>query len=297
MQPTVSTSFFASAPCEPIRLPIATFQHKSGYSWGGTLSEHREYLEGIGQIRSAGERRSRRYGEVHTVMYPCCAFDTSAVSLFPAADTFIGIDIHPFVAPHGEVRERSIITTYHQPFYYANDIDQFVRRSSICELILGTLVAMCSEIDILDIHEFRDTCQIVGGCRAVHGELLFRIRGDESVKRYIHINADISDLGEASMPWWLARLNENPPDAVLVKGAMSALSHDGARGKIVDWIVKSEGILIEGDSSPPRKDHCWEFAGDHDFGVHADSILVGGVRFGYGKSARITSFTPQPQQS
>lgn len=296
MKPTLSTSFFASAPCELVSLPHKQLALPTGLPDREPTAEHLNYVRGIEKIRDTGESRVPRYRDVRMVLYPCSAFDTSIIGLFPHVDTFIGVDAHPFVDPCRMPTRQSATATYHRPFYHQDDVHALAGGRSIGGLLLSTLATTYGAFQLVGVNAYRDMSGFVGKCQAVHGEVLFRLSEQSAIMRYIHLNADVKNFNGEQLPWWLEYLNEHLPDAVVVKGAMGTLHGRVVRERIVNWLVRSGGILIEGEHSPLQRQNFygrWELVGDERFDVSAEPVEVSGVHFGYRESARITSFTPQ----
>jgi len=248
---------------------------------------------------------------IRTVLYPMIGLDIdTAVTLFPHAQNFIGIDRHPFWVHSGKEvtlnkddRIKSSKSKWDDILTVKTHADLFGSGPVHVSRLLQ------SNFEVLKILEIEvapeqpgfgyldDPLPFFNKAPLSIGIIFFKSKTSPKIYTHYHIQANVKRLSELS--WSINFLDSIPIDAVMIKGSMdtlrlpqSALSpFNFLSAKILGWLNQTSGILLEGtkltDSLP--RPFSSKFDGEF-FGHFLPNLAHVPYPFSYGNKMRLVPF-------
>lgn len=214
-------------------------------------------------IKKTAELIKKMGFKSNTVLYPASGIDADGVTnLFPSAENYVGMDDRPFLIDAEKNFQLGKTLAGHD-WNAWEDIDDVTTKN-------GAFVALCQRLRksgfrirrIIAFFENRiriSDRKSIAGLPISNGLIVFDKGNGTPIKKYWHIDFRnefglLSSHSPSNVIKLFEILDSNPPDTVLVKGAMGSLrSRDYRRGDlppyIEKWLKERHGILVEGFNS------------------------------------------------
>jgi len=257
------------------------------------------YLASLDTVRQQGIEKLIDSKTVDTVFYPFSGSDGGGVArLFPAATTLVGLSEESFfeqMPTPSRPLDFSYVIKNQSGFRWLGELQ---KEPNIASSLLGSLHSAIegfrlNEVIIFETLEHFNMQGINHPLSSTHGIIVFDQGPGTPVRRYLHIQANISARVYPGTSWWMNLLEKNPPQGILVKAAMSSFTthmrNSDFYDATLDWLHQTNGILVEGQSKQ-RLSH-WEFSQNETLPYTSATSILDGLEFGYTGSAKITSFS------
>ena len=238
---------------------------------------------------------SKTKHQANTVLYPASGIDSDgAVTLFPDAQDYIGMDARPFYVSGKKAIKPVKETLSDQNWNAWEEIDQVTSENgafiALCERLRNSGFRIRKVIAFFENRKRPPERRVVDGLPICNGLIEFDKGDGTSIKRYWHIDfrneynvVNNSPEGAAKL---FQILDAHPPDTVLIKGAMGSLrTRDFRRGDlpayIEKWLQQRHGILVEGFNTN----------GEGEFYFRKErSETIHDITLSYGPGVRIITF-------